>query len=213
MCIRDSSYVDSKLAFGMIAALKFDELEVKKQFEAAMRASGGETKVIRNYSSALFNIHKPISAVNMIEEAVRAEPDSITILLDALDVYLKAQNVEGAINTVKKLSKLGHKIKKEEQDRIDDLSRLFALSGANWEDNAKRIELVGSKMHDFGFRLRHTDEIFTDEGIIYQFVLDSTIDEALDAQTNILDTLSELPYLPSDNMLSFSCVPYECNPS
>lgn len=207
------SYIDSKMALGMVYAIECNEPEVKRQFTAALSASGNDTLVQSNYASAMINIHRPFDAVQLISDVIKTKPNDVTVLLRALEVYLAAQDLEHSKEVVDTLSKLGFpldKIKAENMEFLKNLTRFYSSNEASWEDVAKRIEFVGSIINGLGTKLIKTDVFHTIDGVIMKFILNCKLEETLEIQNNIIEELSKLPYVSADDMLSFACVPYEC---
>ncbi|MDD4977297.1 MAG: hypothetical protein PHI29_01550 [Gallionella sp.] len=199
-------FVDAKRVKGMIATLEWDIESVHSQFLAAVRASGKEFFTCANYASALSNIGDLKGAIDWIDQVVAMAPDNKTVVEEAIRMHLEAFDVAGTQRLVLHLKNLGGSINIERE--LTEKSDLLASYGVTWYDIAERVKLASSLIgtqNNVAPRGRHS--YLHDGVIIFRFLLHSSVEDALAAESRMLAALAEIPFSNVDKFLYLSCDP------
>lgn len=210
--IEPNSYNEAKMAYGMIAAIKGDVDGVYRQFNAAIMNSGHDPQVLSNFSAALLNIQKTKDAIAAMDKAIEVAPDDPNFLFIAIDTNLKAFNIEGAKKFRDQLSKLieiPHDFDESFTMKSEFISQLLEANGATWIDIANRLDFVGRELHNQENKLRFVTQSYCDDSIVFSFVLDADVEEAVKAEGLLHEKIASLPFSPADTVVAFSCEPYE----
>lgn len=190
---------------GMVASLKLDLDEVDRLFKAALLASGRDAMTLRNYAVALANAYCYQRALEIIDEAVATFPDDISIVTTAQNLHQLAFDADGANKMTELLNQFG--IQSDEVIPTDDMTNIrsaISKSGATWSMVSDRICLAATAVAKAGKRANVNFEVH-DGAIIYNFVIDSSVEDVIKAEDAMIDELAKAPFTAADRVLYFSC--------
>lgn len=205
----DVNYTAGKRVLGMLAAMQGDRETVDQEFQAALKASGGDWLIYSNYASALANLHDFLAAINVINDAVGKYSNLPDLLEQAIALHVNAWDIEGARDLIRQLLPLSVgqvDIEKLEKDfSLVEREEVLVNTGASWKDICQHINLAATALKPFELISCRRSVFFDDEGIYYQFVLDASLEDVLAADAAIMDAVAAQPYSVADRAISFSC--------
>ncbi|HEY6019993.1 MAG TPA: hypothetical protein VIY48_08860 [Candidatus Paceibacterota bacterium] len=203
-------YNEAYTVLGMIAALRADLREVDRMFSAAIKCSGRDLWTVRNYASALNNLHRCGEAVKYVDEVVEHIPDDISLLYEAIKFHKEAFDVEGVRSLEAHCKALGTPFvdsKLElELNAIEDIMRTNSVT---WDQLASRVELATDVVYESGLTQQFNRRLVKDGVIFYEIGIPDDIERVSRIENLINDRIAEESYSVVDDVLFITCSQHE----
>lgn len=197
-------YADACNVLGMVSSLRMDINRVDKYFKAAISHTGRDIETLVNYAVALNNAYQSKRAIETIDDALESAQGDGEVIRKAINIHIAGFDAAGVRSLLKRWPQSNECTNTTQLDLLEKYEAAFSAVGASWEYVADRISIAASAVSSAVNRPTAEFDIY--EGVVLcRFVVDASIEDAVRAESAMIDSIANQPFNPADRAIYFSC--------
>jgi len=189
--LRQSSFVEAAIALGAVATIRWDESEMRRQFDHAMQMRKGDHNLHANFARCLVRLNLHSEARRQYEQALQIQPSDKGVLADAIKACTWSGQFLRAKEYIERFNRLSADNPSEFGQFVAQAIELLKGTEVSEQQIDELVEIAMSVLRDAKISyISVNGRVLNDEEsgfISIEFLLDSTISRVVDFD----DTLAE----------------------